>query len=65
MRVIFSVFLLASGMSLSQADLNFFETIYVQPDMRNEHRNALRIERFKWPSAEVPYAFDESYGKSW
>lgn len=42
---------------------NYFETFYIPAPVTDVlQRNALRMEQYKWPSAEIPYVFDAAYG---
>lgn len=57
---------LVLGVALStSAAANYFETFYAMPEASHSDqasRNALRLARYKWPSALVPYAFaDNAY----
>lgn len=42
---------------------NYFETFSILPRLAsNQQRNALRMQQYKWPTAEVPFVFDAAYG---
>lgn len=50
----------------------YFETYFVAPHHRRRDsfadtsRNAIHLEQYKWPNAEVPYVFSVDYRtKSW
>lgn len=58
-----SVLYLITGVhSSDRSATNYFETYYNEP-ASNSGRNALKLERYKWPNAIVPYVFDDSYTK--
>lgn len=42
----------------------YFETYFVQPprDSVDASRNAMRLDQYKWPNAEIPYEFNDDYG---
>ncbi|KAJ6634635.1 Zinc metalloproteinase nas-4 [Pseudolycoriella hygida] len=37
---------------------NYFETYFIEPD--SSGRNAMNLERYKWPNGIVPYVFERS-----
>lgn len=39
---------------------NYFESYVLMPPQSNE-RNALKMERYKWPNGVVPFIFDTNY----
>lgn len=39
---------------------NFYETSINEPTIDHHHRNALRLEAYKWPDGIVPYRFADS-----
>lgn len=38
---------------------NYFETYFIEPD--HDSRNAMNMERYKWPNGIVHFVFDSSY----
>lgn len=46
--------------SVDMAETNYWETYVIEPD-KNDQRNALKWETYKWPNGTVPYIFDETY----
>lgn len=40
---------------------NYFETYFIEPETDQNSRNAINMERYKWPDGIVYYVFDRSY----
>lgn len=40
---------------------NYFETYFIEPETDQNSRNAINMERYKWPDGIVYYVFDSSY----
>lgn len=39
----------------------YFETYFIEPEPDHNSRNAMQLERYKWPGGIVYYVFDKSY----
>jgi len=40
---------------------NYFETYFIEPNADHLSRNALNLEKYKWPGGIVHYVFDSAY----
>lgn len=64
-QIAFVIVLIISGSkfattSTDTTDINYFETYYNEPPT-SSGRNAVRNDKFKWPSGTVPYIFHSNY----
>lgn len=41
--------------------IGYFETYFIEPETNQNSRNAINVERFKWPDGIVHFVFDSSY----
>lgn len=56
-------YLILLKLTLVCAGSNYFETYLSQPPTTGFGRNALKIEKYKWPGAVIPYTFHEEICK--
>lgn len=40
---------------------NYFETYFHEPQVKQNSRNAIKIDKYKWPGGLVHYEFDYTY----
>lgn len=50
-------------LTLVCAGSNYFETYLSQPPKADFSRNALKIDKYKWPDAVIPYTFHDEICK--
>lgn len=43
---------------------NYFETYFIEPEIDINSRNAINVEKYKWPDGIVHFTFDNSYDAS-